>query len=419
MTPARSRRRVVITGAGAVSPLGLGTAENWNALLSGTANLEIERFLYDRASTRFCVGRVPDRLEGLYERLLTRKERHRLDRFILLGIVAAEEAIGQAGIDRLSEAARRDIGVIIGSGIGGLNTIVEAAKHMEQEKTVFYLPGVLTNSCSASVSARHGFRGGAYSASGACATGTLTIGQAFRAIRDGYNDIMVAGGTEAPVNAAGIKVFDNLRALGHDESLSARQISRPWDVGRTGFVLSEGAAVVVLEEHDHAHRRNAPILGEVVGFGQSADAGDLVAPEPSGAGPVAAMRAALRDAGWQPNDIDWINAHATGTPHGDDVELDAIEQVFGDRDAERPLFVSSSKGLTGHLLGASGALQAVLGLEALRHDIVPPNTNLVTPSRLSRFHLPVEPVTRPLSTFMLNSFGFGGVNGCLAIGKEV
>ncbi|WP_406586241.1 beta-ketoacyl-[acyl-carrier-protein] synthase family protein [Asaia lannensis] len=210
-----------------------------------------------------------------------------------------------------------------------------------------------------------------------------------------------------------------MRALGHDESLSARQISRPWDVGRTGFVLSEGAAVVVLEEHDHAHRRNAPILGEVVGFGQSADAGDLVAPEPSGAGPVAAMRAALRDAGWQPNDIDWINAHATGTPHGDDVELDAIEQVFGDRDAERPLFVSSSKGLTGHLLGASGALQAVLGLEALRHDIVPPNTNLVTPSRLSRFHLPVEPVKRPLSTFMLNSFGFGGVNGCLAIGKEV
>ncbi|RUT24317.1 hypothetical protein C0V97_17270 [Asaia sp. W19] len=405
-------KRVVVTGMGIVSPLAVGVSSSLEALHAKRTPLTRERFQWGGFSRAHVVGRVPSRTYrvGGYtpDEWFSAKEQRRLDRFIQLGIVAAREAVCQARLMQLDAATRAGIAVSIGSGIGGLDTIARTASSVPGQGRPFYLPSVLINSCAGEIARRYGFLGGAEGNSASCATGTIAIGKAFQAIRDGYQSIVVAGATEAAVTPAGIKVFADLNALA--EATDPHAASRPFDRARTGFVLSEGAAVLVLEARDHAISRGAPILGEITGFSQSADAHDLVAPDPLGQGAERAMRGALRDAGISPDAIGWVNAHATGTPLGDDIEIGAIEGVFA---GYGEVVVSSIKGLTGHALGASGAIETVLGIAAMRTGMIPPNYNLEQPSRVSFLNRPQSDLPYRGGYCLSNSFGFGGVNAAL------
>lgn len=422
-------RRVVITGIGLVTPLGVGADFVWDALVSGKSGAgPITAFDPSDLPVRYAceVPRVDGRggggpdVPGAFDpdKAMSAKERRRVDDFILYAMAAADEAVADSGWVPDTDEARERTGVMIGSGIGGLSTIAETALQLERDGprkiSPFFVPSALINLTSGQVSIRYGFKGPNHSVVTACATGAHAIGDAARLIKYGDADVMVAGGAEAAVCRIGLAGFAAARALSsgfNDDPVSA---SRPYDSGRDGFVLGEGAGVVVLEEYEHAVARGAKIYAEVAGYGLTGDAYHITAPAENGDGGFRAMRAALKDAGLTPGDIQYINAHGTSTPLGDEIELRAIERLFGDH--ADGLTVSSTKSAIGHLLGAAGAVEAIFTALAIRDSVVPPTLNLENPSVETRIDLvPKVAKQMPIQAALSNSFGFGGTNAALVL----
>ncbi len=420
MFDGRGPRRVVITGMGIACPLGVGVEHVWSRLVNAESGITaIQRF--DTAElTAKIAGMVPQgtRAEGGLDlaEWVPIKDQKKMDRFIHLAMVAATEAVEDSGWVPPDEDARCETGVMIGSGIGGLGTIYEASVLVSQGKarrlSPFFIPSALINLASGWVSIKYGFKGPNHSAVTACATGVHAIGDAARLIMLGDAEVMVAGGAEGAVNPVGIAGFCASRALSTAFNDRPPEASRPWDRDRDGFVMGEGAGVVVLEEIEHAKARGAKIYGEVAGYGMSGDAHHITAPAEGHDGAFRAMRAAFRNGGLQPADVQYINAHGTSTPLGDDLELEAVERFFGD-DA-KTVAMSSTKSATGHLLGAAGAIEALFSLLAIRDGVVPPTLNLVNPSRDSMIdRVPLQAQERRVDIALSNSFGFGGTNASI------
>ena len=415
------RRRVVVTGMGIASPLGVGIDTVWRRLLaaeSGIARITA----YDPSDLPAQVaGEVPAgaTAEGglTLGDWIAHKDQKKMDRFIHLGLVAAIEAVRDSGWVPATEQDREDTGVMIGSGIGGLQSIYEASVQVHEGKgrrlSPFFIPSALINLISGHVSIQFGFKGPNHSAVTACATGVHAIGDAARLIMLGDAEVMVAGGAEAAVCALGIAGFCASRALSTGFNDTPARASRPWDKDRDGFVMGEGAGVVVLEEYEHARARGATIHGEVIGYGLSGDAHHITAPAEGHAGAFRAMKKAFASARMTPADIQYVNAHGTSTM-ADDLELDAVERLFGDH--ARGLAMSSTKSATGHLLGAAGAIEAIFSILAIRDGVAPPTLNLDQPSRESVIdRVAHEAQRRPIRAALSNSFGFGGTNASLIV----
>jgi len=405
---------------GIACPLGLGVERVWRRLIEGESGIKAIQSFDTSELTAKIAGQVPlgTRAEGGLDigEWISVKDQKKMDRFIHLAVVAASEAVEDSGWAPADEDARCATGVMIGSGIGGLGTIYEAAVLVSQGKSrrlsPFFIPSALINLASGHVSIRYGFKGPNHSAVTACATGVHAIGDASRLIALGDADVMVAGGAEGAVNELGMAGFCASRALSTDFNDRPTAASRPWDRDRDGFVMGEGAGVVVLEELEHAKARGAKIYGEVGGYGMSGDAHHITAPAEGHEGAFRAMKAAFRNGGVQPGDVQYVNAHGTSTPLGDDLELEAIERFFGD-DA-KGLAMSSTKSATGHLLGAAGAIEAIFSLLAIRDGVVPPTLNLENPSRASVVdRVPLTSQERRVDVVLSNSFGFGGTNASI------
>ena len=419
MTPLRTveLRRVVITGMGIVSPLGIGVEHVWRRLIAGHSGISaIQSFDVSDLPAKVA-GEVPAgiRAEGGLDlaEWIPVKDMKKMDRFIQLGLVAAIEAVEDSGWMPEDEDDRCATGVMIGSGIGGLQSIYEASVQVHEGKvrrlSPFFIPSALINLVSGHVSIRYGFKGPNHSAVTACATGVHAIGDAARLISLGDADVMVAGGAEAAVCALGIGGFCASRALSTAFNDTPAQASRPWDRDRDGFVMGEGAGVLVLEEYEHAKKRGAKIYAEVGGYGLSGDAHHITAPAEGHDGAFRAMKAALRNGGVDPSEIQYVNAHGTSTPLGDDLELSAVERFFGDHASH--VAMSSTKSATGHLLGAAGAIEAVFSILAIRDGVAPPTLNLEEPSRDSVIDRVAKVAQkRPIKVALSNSFGFGGTN---------
>jgi 3-oxoacyl-[acyl-carrier-protein] synthase II len=413
-------RRVVVTGMGIASPLGLGVEHVWKKLIAGESGIGAIQAFDPKDVPCKIAGQVPagPRAEGALDvsEWIPVKEIKKMDRFIHLGLVAATEAVEDSGWVPDDEDARCATGVMIGSGIGGLQTIFETSIQIHEGKTrrvsPFFIPSALVNLISGQVSIKYGFKGPNHSAVTACATGVHAIGDAARLIMLGDADVMVAGGSEAAVCEIGIAGFCAARALSTAFNDTPAKGSRPWDKDRDGFVMGEGAGVLVLEEYEHARKRGAKIYAEVAGYGMSGDAHHITAPAEGHEGAFRAMRNALRNGGLAPSDIQYVNAHGTSTPLGDDLELSAVERLFGD--AARGLAMSSTKSATGHLLGAAGAVEAIFSILAVRDKVAPPTLNLDAPSQPSVIdrvaHAAQE---RRINAALSNSFGFGGTNACV------
>jgi 3-oxoacyl-[acyl-carrier-protein] synthase II len=417
-------RRVVITGMGIVSPLGLGVEHVWQKLINGESGIGSIQSFDTTELTAKIAGQVPPgpRAEGNLDlsEWIPVKDLKKMDRFIHLGLVAAIGAVEDAGWFPESEEDKCATGVMIGSGIGGLQTIYDASILVHEGKakrlSPFFIPSSLINLISGNVSIKYGFKGPNHSAVTACATGVHAIGDAARLIAFGDADVMVAGGAEAAVNALGIAGFCASRALSTGFNDSPATASRPWDKDRDGFVMGEGAGVVVLEEYEHAKARGAKIYAEVIGYGMSGDAHHITAPAEHHEGAFRAMKATLKSAGIAPEDIQYVNAHGTSTPMGDDLELEAVENLFGD--AGKKVAMSSTKSATGHLLGAAGAVEAIFSVLAIRDGIAPPTLNLHEPSRpsvIDRVALTAQ--ERKIDIALSNSFGFGGTNASILFRK--
>jgi 3-oxoacyl-[acyl-carrier-protein] synthase II len=410
-------RRVVVTGMGIASPLGVGVPHVWKRLIAGSSGISaIQSFdVTDLASK--VAGQVPagTRADGglSLAEWIPVKDQKKMDRFIHLAMVAAIEAVEDSGGRPETDDAGHATGVMIGSGIGGLQTIYEASVQVYEGKlkrlSPFFIPSALVNLASGHLSIKYGFKGPNHAVATACATGVHAIGDAARMIMLGDADVMVAGGAEAAVCPLGIGGFCASRALSTDFNDTPVKASRPWDKDRDGFVMGEGSGVLVLEELEHAKARGAHIYGEVVGYGMSGDAHHITAPADGHAGAFRAMREAFKSARMSPADVQYINAHGTSTPMGDDLELDAVERFFGD--SAKTVAMSSTKSATGHLLGAAGAIEAIFSLLAIRDGVVPPTLNLDAPSRESVIdrvaHTAQE---RKIDCALSNSFGFGGTN---------
>ncbi len=415
------RRRVVVTGMGIAGPLGIGIEPFWRRLIEGESGIgRITAFDASDLPAQVA-GEVPAGTRetgGLtLDEWVPHKDQKKMDRFIHLGMVAAIEAVADSGWVPQTEADREATGVMIGSGIGGLQTIYEASVQIHEGKakriSPFFIPSALINLISGHVSIRFGFKGPNHSAVTACATGVHAIGDAARLIMLGDADVMVAGGAEAAVCALGIAGFCASRALSTAFNETPARASRPWDRDRDGFVMGEGAGIVVLEEYEHAKARGARIYGEVIGYGLSGDAHHITAPSEGHAGAYRAMVKALHSAGITPADIQYVNAHGTSTM-ADDLELDAVERLFGD--AAGGVAMSSTKSATGHLLGAAGAIEAIFSLLAIRDKVAPPTLNLDDPSRSSVIdRVAHESQRRDIKVALSNSFGFGGTNASLLV----
>ncbi len=410
-----AKRRVVVTGLGMVSPVGLDVATSWENILAGKSGIEtITHFDTTPFSTRFG-GTV----KGFdVTRYMPAKEARKMDPFIHYGIAAADEALEDSGLEVTEENAER-IGVAIGSGIGGLPGIEKGhAAYMKggpRKISPFFVPANIINMISGHVSIRHGLKGPNIALVTACATGTHSIGDAARIIEYGDADVMLAGGSEMATSPCGLGGFGAARALStrNDDPAGA---SRPWDVERDGFVLSDGAGVVVLEEYEHARRRGAPIYAEVAGYGMSGDAYHMTAPSEGGEGAKRCMEAAMRNAGIEPEQVDYINAHGTSTPAGDVAETLAAKAAFGDH-AYR-LAMSSTKSMTGHLLGAAGGIEAIFTILAIRDQVAPPTINLDNPDpECDLDYVPQTAREMKIDIALSNSFGFGGTNGTLIFRK--
>ncbi|GAB0118283.1 beta-ketoacyl-ACP synthase II [Acidisoma sp. 7E03] len=410
-------RRVVVTGMGIVSPLGIGVENVWRRLIEGQSGLRAIQSFDTSDLPAKVAGEVPAGLKadgGLdLSEWIPVKDVKKMDRFIQLGMVAAIEAVEDSGWTPESEEDRCATGVMIGSGIGGLQSIYEASVQVHEGKvrrlSPFFIPSALINLVSGHVSIRYGFKGPNHSAVTACATGVHAIGDAARLIALGDADVMVAGGAEAAVCTLGIGGFCASRALSTAFNDEPTRASRPWDKDRDGFVMGEGAGVLVLEEYEHAKKRGAKIYGEIGGYGLSGDAHHITAPAEGHDGAFRAMKAALRNGGVDPSEIQYVNAHGTSTPLGDDLELEAVERFFGDH--AKTLAMSSTKSATGHLLGAAGAIEAVFSILAVRDGVAPPTLNLEEPSRPSVIDRVAKTAQeRPIKVALSNSFGFGGTN---------
>ena len=417
-------RRVVVTGMGIVSPLGLGVEAVWRRLTNGESGIAAIQSFDVGDLTSKVAGQIPRgaKADGKLDisEWVPSKDQKKMDRFIQLAMVAATEAVEDSGWLPDGYDERCATGVMIGSGIGGLETIYEASILVHEGKarrlSPFFIPSALVNLASGHVSIKYGFKGPNHSVVTACATGVHAIGDASRLIALGDADVMVAGGAEATVNRLGIAGFCASRALSTAFNDRPPLSSRPWDADRDGFVMAEGAGIVVVEEYEHARRRGAKIYAEISGYGMSGDAHHITAPADGHEGAFRAMRAALRNGGVAPSDIQYVNAHGTSTPLGDDLELEAVERLFGD--AARGLAMSSTKSATGHLLGAAGAVEAIFSILAIRDGIAPPTLNLDRPSRESVIdrvaHVAQE---RRIDTVLSNSFGFGGTNASIIFKK--
>jgi 3-oxoacyl-[acyl-carrier-protein] synthase II len=403
---------------GIASPLGLGIDHVWKRLIGGDSGITAIQSFDTSDLTSKVAGTVPagTREDGglTLSEWVPVKDQKKMDRFIHLAMVAAIEAIENAGWTPQDDEGRERTGVMIGSGIGGLETIQEASVLVHEGKgrrlSPFFIPSALINLASGHLSIRYGFQGPNHSVVTACATGVHAIGDASRLIMLGDADVMVAGGAEGAVCALGMQGFCAARALSTGFNGAPSEASRPWDADRDGFVMGEGAGVVVLEELEHARARGATIYGEVAGYGMSGDAFHITAPGNNGA--FRAMRAAFSNGGLLPADVQYVNAHGTSTPAGDDLELDSVERFFGD--SARGLAMSSTKSATGHLLGAAGAIEAIFSLLAIRDGVAPPTLNLHRPSRESVIdRVPLQAQQRPIDTVLSNSFGFGGTNASI------
>jgi 3-oxoacyl-[acyl-carrier-protein] synthase II len=414
-------RRVVITGIGLTTPLANGAELTWKKLLNGESGI--------RAITHFDVSDIPAKIAGVVpvgtgapgdfnsEDYVTLKDQRRMDRFIVFALAAAHQAIADSGWVPQNDEEREASGVMVGSGIGGLPQIHDTSLILHEggprRVSPFFIPASLINLASGHIAITHGYKGPNHSVVTACATGVHAIGDAARLIQWGDADVMVAGGAEAAVCRIGLSGFAAARALSTHYNETPTQASRPWDKDRDGFVMGEGAGIVVLEDYDHAVKRGAKIYGEIIGYGLSGDAYHVTAPAEDGDGAYRAMRNALKRAQINPEDIDYINAHGTSTPLGDVVELRAIRRLFEGH--IKKMSVSSTKSAIGHLLGAGGSVEAIFTLLALRDQIVPPTLNLHSPDPESEgFDLvPHKAKERQVRVVMSNSFGFGGTNASL------
>ncbi|OJY66745.1 MAG: beta-ketoacyl-[acyl-carrier-protein] synthase II [Rhodospirillales bacterium 70-18] len=417
-------RRVVVTGMGIACPLGLGVEHVWKRLINGESGIRaIQSFDVSDLPARIA-GEIPlgTKAEGKLDisEWIPVKDQKKMDRFIQFALVAGTEAVEDSGWMPESEEDRCATGVMIGSGIGGLETIFDAAKLVFEGKarrlSPFFIPSALINLASGHLSIKYGFKGPNHAVVTACATGVHAIGDAARLIQYGDADVMVAGGAESAVNILGIAGFCASRALSTAFNDTPARGSRPWDRDRDGFVMGEGSGMVVLEEYEHARRRGAKIYGEVAGYGMSGDAHHITAPADGHEGAFRAMKAALRNGGLTPDQIQYVNAHGTSTPLGDDLELDAVERFFGP--AANGLAMSSTKSATGHLLGAAGAIEAVFSILAVRDGVAPPTLNLDAPSRESVIDRVAHTAQqRKIDIALSNSFGFGGTNASILFRK--
>lgn len=416
-------RRVVVTGLGLVTPLADGVERSWERLLAGhSGGGPITLFDASEVVTKYaCEVKRGDGSDGSFnpDRYLEPKEQRKVDTFIIFGMAAAQQAVEDAGIATLPEAQKLRAGVMIGSGIGGLNSIANTAILMAEKGprrvSPFFVPGALINLISGQVAIRYGFKGPNHAVVTACSTGAHAIGDAARLIKYGSADVMVAGGAEAAICELGIAGFNACKALSTKRGNEPDKASRPYDIDRDGFVMGEGAGVVVLEEYEHARARGARIYAEVLGYGLSGDAYHITAPPEDGDGAERCMRAALEDAGLAPDAVDYINAHGTSTM-ADVIELAAVERVLGDHAAH--VTMSSTKGATGHLLGAAGAIEAVFSILAIRDQVCPPTINLDNPAVETPVDLaPNAPRRRKVEVALSNSFGFGGTNASVIFGK--
>jgi 3-oxoacyl-[acyl-carrier-protein] synthase II len=416
-------RQVVVTGMGLVTPLGIGLDAVWQRLIAGESGV--------RAIQSFDVSDLPAKIAaqvprgdtgaGLFnaDDWIPPKEQRRMDEFIVYAMAAAAQAVEDSGWQPEDESERERTGVMIGSGIGGLPGITEAALTLAERGprriSPFFIPSCLINLASGNVSIRYGFKGPNHAVVTACSTGAHAIGDAARLIMLDDADVMVCGGTEAAVCRLGLAGFAAARALSTGFNEEPERASRPWDEARDGFVMGEGAGVLVLEELEHARRRGAKIYARVLGYGMSGDAYHLTAPAEDGNGAFRSMRNALKSARLPPDAIDYINAHGTSTPLGDEIELGAVKRLFGAH--AYALSMSSTKSAIGHLLGAAGSVEAIFSILALRDGVVPPTLNLDNPSPACDIDLVAkESRRRPVGYVLTNSFGFGGTNASLIFG---
>jgi 3-oxoacyl-[acyl-carrier-protein] synthase II len=418
-------RRVVVTGLGLVTPLASGVEETWSRLLGGQSGAGPITLFDAQASgvttTYACEVPRGDGANGTFnpDDWLSAKEQRKIADFILYGIAAADMAVRDADWLPENEEDRERTGVMLGSGIGGLGSIADTAVLIKdrgpRRVSPFFITGALINLISGQVSIRFGFKGPNHSVVTACSTGAHAIGDASRLIQHGDADVMIAGGAEAAICEIGIAGFNACKALSTKFSDDPKKASRPYDEDRDGFVMGEGAGVVVLEEYEHAKARGAKIYAEVLGYGMSGDAHHITAPASDGAGAERSMRAALRSAGLEPADLDYINAHGTSTM-ADTIELAAVERLMGD--AADTVTMSSTKSATGHLLGAAGAIEAIFSILAIRDQVAPPTINLDNPAVETPIDLaPNKKREREVNVALSNSFGFGGTNASVVFGK--
>jgi len=414
-------RRVVITGIGMVTPLADGAQITWDKLLRGESGI--------RLIDRFDVSDIPAKIAGMIPlgegvgefnslNYMEMKEQRKVDDFILYGVAAAQQAVLDSGWLPTAEEDQERTGVIIGSGIGGLQEIHKTSAILDssgpRRVSPFFIPASLINLVSGHVSIKFGFKGPNHSVVTACATGAHAIGDASRIIQFGDADVMVAGGSESAVCRLGMAGFAAARALSTNFNETPEAASRPWDSLRDGFVMGDGAGIVVLEEYEHAKKRGAKIYGEIIGYGMSGDGYHITAPEPNGSGAHRAMAAALKNAKINLEDVDYINAHGTSTPMGDAIEIKAVKRTFGDHAYK--LSMSSTKSAIGHLLGAAGSVEAIFSLLAIRDQVAPPTLNLENPSEGCDLDLvPKVAKQRAIRTVVSNSFGFGGTNASLIL----
>lgn len=413
-------RRVVVTGMGLITPLANGVENSWKRLIAGENGFRnIDNFNTDDIACKIAAY-VPT--EGEYafnvDDVLDSKDQRKMDKFIHFAIGAADEAIAMSGIKDIVEQEAERIGVLIGSGIGGLpaieKTVELIAERGAKRVSPFFIPACLINLASGHVSIRHGLKGPNHSVVTACSTGAHAIGDAGRLIAYGDADVMVAGSAEATICRIGMAGFAAARALSTSYNDTPSRGSRPWDKGRDGFVMGEGAGIVVLEEYEHAKARGATIYGELMGYGLSGDAHHITAPASDGDGGYRAMQSALRNASIEASDVDYINAHGTSTPLGDEIELGAVKRLFGD--AAYKLSMSSTKSAIGHLLGGAGSVEAIFSLLAIRDQVAPPTLNLEDPSDGCDIDLvPLKAKKREINTVLSNSFGFGGTNASVVM----
>jgi 3-oxoacyl-[acyl-carrier-protein] synthase II len=409
------RRRVVVTGLGLISPVGIGVDESWTNLKAGKSGIG--------AITHFDAAQFATQIAGEVKGFdpadyIHAKEIKKMDRFTHLAIGASQMAVDDSGL-KITEKNATRVGVIAGAGMGGLDTLENIhSTYLEKGPrriTPFFIPMVIINLASGNISMRFGAKGPNSTVTTACATGTNCIGDSFRLIQLGYADAMIAGGSEAAITPLGVGGFNAMRALStrNDEPERA---SRPFDMERDGFVMGEGAGIVVLEEFEMAKTRGAKIYAEVVGYGMTADAYHMTAPAPEGEGAARCMAATLKDAGVSPEDVDYINAHGTSTKFGDELETAAIKTVFGDHAYK--LAISSTKSMTGHLLGASGGVEAITTILGIYEGVIPPTINLDNPDpECDLDYVPHKAKEIELNYAISNSFGFGGTNACLLFKK--